>query len=222
MYKYNLFKDYSNKKTTRKTKNFRTIENKIISTYRDKEFFDGDRINGYGGYIYDGRWKKYAKKIIDKYHLNNNSKILQINCEKGFILNDILEINPKINVYGTENSHYAIDNSLKKIKKNIQFCDPFNLPYRKNYFDFVLAVGVVYTLNLTDIIKCLNEIQRVSKDSSFINLASYDNEKDYKLFKDWSLLGATYLKESEWLKVLKHVNYKGHYYFTNAGSLGLK
>ena len=34
-----------------------------------KEFFDGDRKCGYGGYKYDGRWKAVAQKIKDYYTL---------------------------------------------------------------------------------------------------------------------------------------------------------
>ena len=223
MQKYNLFSNYTNKKVKRiAKKNYRTINNKIISTYRDKEFFDGNRKNGYGGYIYDGRWKKYAKKIIKKYELTNKSKILHINCEKGFILNDIKEELPSINIYGTESSKYAINKSLKSVKSDIILTEPTKLPFKNNYFDFVLAIGVIYALSLTDAIKCLKEINRVSKNKSFINLASYKNNKDLQLFQKWSLLGVTFLRENEWISVLKHTKYKGNFYFTNASSLGLK
>jgi len=33
----------------------RTIENRIIATYRGEEYYDGDRNNGYGGFRYVGR-----------------------------------------------------------------------------------------------------------------------------------------------------------------------
>ena len=36
----------------------------------DKEYFDGTRDQGYGGYSYDGRWVKVAKKINKLYDLN--------------------------------------------------------------------------------------------------------------------------------------------------------
>ena len=223
MRRYNLFSNYTNKKTKRSVKNnYRTIENKIIATYRDKDFFDGNRSNGYGGYSYDGRWKKYAKKIIKRYKLSNKSKVLHINSEKGFILNDIKEVLPGIQVFGTENSKYAIKKTLKKVKPNIYFAEPTNLPFQNNYFDFALAIGVVYALSLTNAIKCLKEIIRVSKNKSFINLGSYSNKNDLELFNKWSLLGITLLKEKEWVKVLKHTNYKGDYYYTNSKSLGLK
>ena len=42
-------------------KNIRTIKNRIISGYRDKNFFDGDRNFGYGGFNYDGRWQKVGR-----------------------------------------------------------------------------------------------------------------------------------------------------------------
>jgi len=34
----------------------RTIRQPFLATYRGKEFYDGDRNCGYGGYSYDGRW----------------------------------------------------------------------------------------------------------------------------------------------------------------------
>ena len=45
----------------------RTIINKIHAWDLDKEYYDGLRINGYGGFRYDGRWKKIADKICKKH-----------------------------------------------------------------------------------------------------------------------------------------------------------
>ena len=85
-----------------------------------------------------------------------------------------------------------------------------------------MALGVVYTHNLTDVIQCLKEIQRVSKGKSFITLASYEDQNDFWLFKQWSLLGTTILHKDEWKEILKHANYSGDYFFTSAKSLSLK
>ena len=68
------------------------------------------------------------------------------------------------------------------------------LNYKDNEFDFVMALGVVYTHSLGDAIKCLKEIQRVGKGKSFITLASYEDQNDFWLFKQWSLLGTTILR----------------------------
>src|SRR5438045_3795439 len=34
----------------------RTIKNRLAALPRDREFFDGARENGYGGFVDDGRW----------------------------------------------------------------------------------------------------------------------------------------------------------------------
>jgi len=223
MKKFNLLKDYPKTKVKRiANSKTRTIKERIVSSYRDINLYDGSRKYGYGGFVYDGRWKIIAKKICKRYKLNNNSKILQLGCEKGFLLNDIQEIYPKISIVGVDMSKYAIQNSLKSVRNYLRYGSYTKLSFKKNEFDFVIALGVVYALNLSDAISCLKEIIRVSKNKSFINLSSYKTKRDYWLFKNWTLLGTTLLKENEWRTVLKHVNYKGDYYFTNSGTLQLK
>lgn len=222
MKKVNLLNVKKNPKIKRYVgSKLRNISNRINSTYRDKRLFDGNRNDGYGGFKYDGRWIPIAKKLSNKYKLNNKSKIIQLSCEKGFLLNDIKNLFPEMNITGIEQSDYAIKNSMKSIKKCIIKGNQDKLKlYKKNHFDFLLAIGVVYALNLTDAIKCIKEINRVSKNS-FINLASYKTKRDYWLFKQWSLLGTTILLEKEWIEILKHCKYKGDYYFTNAENLNL-
>ena len=68
----------------------------------------------------------------------------------------------------------------------------------------------------------LKNIQRLSKGKSFITLASYETEKDYWLFKDWTVLGSLLYKKEEWKKIMKYAGYKGYYSFTNSKKLNLK
>ena len=90
MRRFNLLGEYPQPKNPRYvSENLRKIKHRIVASYRDKEFYDGDRNFGYGGFKYDGRWKKVAVKICEEYKLNNNSSFLQLGCEKGFLLHDI-------------------------------------------------------------------------------------------------------------------------------------
>lgn len=222
MREFNLLQNYSSLKLRFVSKNLRTIKNRIIASYKGKEFYDGDRNNGYGGYKYDGRWTKVASDIFRIYKLNNKAKILQIGSDKGFLLNDIKLIKPFSTVRGVENSSYAISKTLPKVKKFIIKSDFTKLPFKNNYFDFVIAIGPIYTLNLSDAIKCLKEIKRVGMGKSFITLGSYDTIAEFNLFRYWTLLGCTILSKSEWVEVLKHCKYTGDYMFNTSKSLNLK
>lgn len=222
MREINLLEGYPSPKTPRLvSKNLRTIDHRLVATKRDENFYDGGREFGYGGFNYDGRWRKIAKKIIKLYSLHEQEKVLQINSEKGFLLSDLKKENSNLKIYGTETSEYAIQKTEDNIKENVIFSKPHTLPFTDNYFDFVIALGVVYTQNLDYALETLKEIIRVSKQNCFVTLASYTTQADYFLFKDWTLLGTTILKKSEWIKVLKSVKYEGDYYFTNAKTLEL-
>ena len=222
MNEFNLLKNYPTKKIKRYVgRGIRTIDHRILASLREKDFFDGDRNCGYGGYSYDGRWQSIAKDIIKKYKLKNGSKVLQISAEKGFLMYELIKQNPKIKVFGLETSNHAVSKSLNHVKKKIKKVENYIDFEIKGKFDFVIALGVVYTLTLGDVIKCLKIIQKLSHGKSFITLASYNNDKDYWLFKDWTVLGTTLLKKKDWKKVLKYAGYTGDYFFTDAKKLNL-
>jgi len=199
----------------------RTIRNRIIASYRDKEFYDGDRNNGYGGLKYDGRWVPIAKNMMEQYSLNSQSAVLQIGCDKGFLLHEFRQLCPAIKVRGTEISDYAIDCTMPSVKPFVQKASFTELPFADGEFDFVIAIGPVYSLNLPDAIKCLQEIQRVGKGKSFITLGAYETEEDFRLFRYWTLLGCSILSKEDWIEVLNHTGYTGDYKFNTAQSLNL-
>ena len=223
MKKVNLLESHPNPKNKRYvSENLRTIKHRIVASYRGKEFYDGKRIYGMGGFEYDGRWKLIANKICKKYKLGNKSSFLELSCKKGFLLHDLKNIAPKMKILGLETSEYAINKSIKDVRSKIKKINSYTkLNYKKNSFDFVMALGVVYEYDLSSAILVLKEIQRVSKGNSFVTLGSYKNEKEYKQLKQWTLLGTILLKETEWKQVLKHVKYTGDYYFVNAKELNL-
>lgn len=222
MREFNALRNYPQPKGPRYVgPNIRTIKNKIVASYRDKGYYDGDRNDGYGGFKYDGRWKIIVKSMCEDYRLTKDSALLQIGCEKGFLLHDFKEYFPSMKVRGVEVSDYAVAESMPLVKPYIVKSDFTKLPFENREFDFVIAIGVVYTLNLRDAISCLKEIQRVGKGNSFITLGAYRNEQGARLFKYWTLLGATILHVDEWIEVLKESGYTGDYQFVTAEYLDL-
>ena len=71
-------------------------------------------------------------------------------------------LNSRINLFGL-NSAYAKENTLKEVYNNTKGGDYLNLDYPDNHFDFVLAIGVVYSFNLKDAIKSILEIRNIKK-----------------------------------------------------------
>ena len=198
----------------------RKLKNKFIAWKLDKEYYDGDRNNGYGGFRYDGRWLKLLPRFIKKYKLTNNSKILDLGCKKGFIMKDLKILLPKARVYGIEDHLYPIKNAEKEIKNKIIYSNYYKIPFKKNYFDLVIGFSSIYKYNFNDVVKTINEINRVSKNS-FLTVASYANKKDRELFDKWTLLGTTILQKKEWQELFKILRYRGDYYFTTSKSLNL-
>ena len=197
----------------------RTIANRLIAMRRDAAFFDGDRQNGYGGYVYDGRQAETARRFCEHYSLDNASSVMQVQCEKGFLLYEFLQLNPLMRVRGTENSIYALSEAIRRVG-SMRFAQPTENPFKDKEFDLVIALGVVYALTLTDAVKCLQETERVGRHG-YVTLAAYETLADLELFRRWTLLGTTILKRDEWLEVMRHAGYRGDYSFVTAHTLGL-
>lgn len=189
--------------------------NREIAKKFGKEYFDGPRSQGYGGYKYDGRWVSIAKEIINHYKLGDNSKILDIGCAKGFLVKDLMDISSKIQAYGIDVSEYAIKNCHPNVIGRVHCGNAISLPFPNNSFDFVISINTIHNLSINDCKKALKEIIRVSKSNKyFIQVDAYYNEKDKKKFIDWMLTAKTYGTPEEWLRILDEINYKGDYYWT--------
>jgi SAM-dependent methyltransferase len=145
-----------------------SVKDKILSWKLDKEYFDGSREQGYGGYKYDGRWRQVAKDIIKHYSLKDNAKILDIGCAKGFLLEEFRRILKKSILCGVDISSYAISKSINK-GKYLSISNATCLPFGTNYFDLVLSINSLH--NILDIVNlklAFKEMKRVSKKNIYI------------------------------------------------------
>ena len=86
----NLLKNYPRSKRDTKLRGIKkTEEDRLIARKFGKEFFDGERKNGYGGFYYDPKfWKPVVPTFQKEYNLNSDSSILDVGCAKGFMIND--------------------------------------------------------------------------------------------------------------------------------------
>lgn len=225
--------------------NWRTDKNRIIARRFDREFFDGDRSNGYGGYYYDGRWINVSKRLEKRYNLNSSSSVLDIGCAKGFLLHDLQKVIPGIKVAGVDISEYALRRPMDGyarylVKNNIapQLAESLEekakeeiaglmilasadcLPYKDESFDLVLSINTTHNLPKERFEKAISEMLRVSKDKKkmFIQLDSYANEKQKKAMYNWNLTGITFMSDEEWFEYLPKLGYEGDFYGTRLES----
>lgn len=190
-----------------------TDEDRKIAKQFGKEFFDGNRLRGYGGYVYDGRWAKIAERFRDHYKLDNNSSVLDVGCAKGFMLHDFLKVIPGIKVAGIDISQYAIENAIESVKPYVFVANARDLPFKDKSFDLVVSINTVHNLPLEECKQSLREIERVGRKNAFIVVDSYRNEHEKKRMHMWNLTAKTYMHVEEWKNLFKEVGYTGDYYW---------
>jgi len=190
------------------------IQSMIIARKFEKDFWDGKRKYGYGGYKYiPGLLEPLAKKIIKYYKLTNSSKILEIGCGKGYLLYEIYKILPKIKIVGFDISKYAIKNSKKEIKKKLSVRRAEKTyPYKDKLFDLAICINTLHNLQIYKLEKAFKEINRVSK-CQYIVVESYKNEKELFNLQCWALTAEAFFSKNEWKWIFKKFKYNGEYEF---------
>ncbi len=180
----------------------------------DFDYWDGDRKYGYGGYKYlPGRWKPVAEKLISEYHLGPGSKVLDVGCGKGYLLYEMLLLQPDLDILGFDISEYAIVNSHAEVKEFIfQGKAEEKFDFKDNSFDLVISLGCIHNLNLNNVFSCVKEVQRVGKNG-YIMLESYRNEQELFNLQCWALTCETFLSNTEWEWLYNQLGYSGDYEF---------
>jgi ubiquinone/menaquinone biosynthesis C-methylase UbiE len=192
----------------------KTEEDRAIARKFGKEFFDGDRSHGYGGFSYNSRfWTPVVPTLKEHFSLTTDSSLLDVGCAKGFMLNDIVKAIPGIYLKGVDISEYAITNAIEGVKSNIQVADARELPFEDNSFDVVISINTVHNLGKDDLAKALQEIERVSKGKSFITVDAYDSKKEKERMYAWNLTAKTIMSVDEWIDFFSEVGYTGDYYW---------
>lgn len=194
----------------------RTDEVRQVARRFDKNFFDGERKYGYGGYNYNPRfWTEVVKDFKDYYELRDGSKILDVGCGKGFMVYDFLKLNSNFDIVGIDISDYAIKNCKKEVRKNLKVASCDDLPFEDDTFDLVISINTIHNLEKDGCSKSLREINRVSKKNKFIIVDAYRNDEEKKKMFAWNLTAKTIMHVDEWLKFFEENDYNGDYYWFN-------
>ncbi len=210
-----LLKNYpKTKRNTSARAETKTEKDRKIARKFDKEFFDGDRRYGYGGFQYNKKfWEPVVPTFVEYWNLNSNSSVLDVGCGKGFMLHDLKKKIPNLKISGIDISKYAIENSKEEVKNYLKVGDAKKLPFEDNSFDIVISINTIHNLGKDECAKALREISRVAKINSFITVDAYRNNEEKKKMFEWNLTAKTILSVDQWKSFFKENNYSGDYYW---------
>lgn len=177
----------------------------------DKDYWDGSRNTGYGGYRYDGRWLAVAQRMAAHYGLKPGARILDVGCGKGFLLHEFTRAVPGAQIAGLDVSRYALDQAMDEVKPFLQEGSAVSLPYPDQSFDLVVSINTLHNLRLPELERALKEIERVSRGHSYVLMDGYRNEQEKVNLLYWQLTCECFFTPEEWEWLFRQCGYTGDY-----------
>jgi len=196
----------------------RMVDDKVacmsVAKKYDFDYWDGDRRYGYGGYRYlAGRWKPVAEQLINTYGLKAGSKVLDVGCGKGFLLHEMLLLEPELEIKGFDISEHGLEQATDIVKPNLFIHKAQEvLDFSDDEFDLVISLGALHNLRLFELKLALKEIERVGMHG-YVMLESYRNEQELFNLQCWALTCESFFDSEEWIWLYKEFGYTGDYEF---------
>lgn len=178
-----------------------------------RDYWDGERQYGYGGYKYDGRWLPLARQIAEYYGIKAGDKILDVGCGKGFMLYEFTRAVPGVEIAGLDISQYGIDHSKEEVKPFLVQGHARKLPFPDKSFDFIYSNTTLHNLPPQDLYPAIKEIERVRRRDAWIGVESFRNEREKANLLYWQLTCEAFYSVEGWRWWFEHCGYKGDYGF---------
>ncbi len=178
----------------------------------DRDYWDGERHVGYGGYCYDGRWRRVAEAMVAHYGLKPGDRILDVGCGKAFLLYEFTQVLPGCEIAGIDLSSYAVENAKEEARPFLRLGDACDLScYESNSFDFVFSINTLHNLYLQSLWPALEEIERVGKNHKHITVEGYRTEAEKVNLMYWQLTCRGFHTPTEWEFLFEKTRYSGDY-----------
>jgi ubiquinone/menaquinone biosynthesis C-methylase UbiE len=192
-----------------------TDADKALSRQFGRDYFDGDRMHGYGGYHYHPRfWTDTVALMREHYCLANDAAILDVGCGKGFMLQDFGVLMPEARLEGLDVSSYALENAHPGVKDRLRVGDARKLPYPDKSFDLVAAINVAHNFELQECAQAILEVQRVARHHAFIVVDAWRNDAEKLALEKWVLTCVTAMHVQDWAAFFSRIGYTGDWTWT--------
>lgn len=179
-----------------------------------RDYWDGDRKFGYGGYRYDGRWRPLAERMAKHYGLKAGDKILDVGCGKAHLLYELTQAVPGVEVAGIDVSQYGIDNAKEEVRPYLRVGNAVSLPWPDKTFDFVFSMATLHNLEVFDLFKAIREIERVGKGAKkYIMVESWRNDREKVNMLYWQITCESFYSVKAWEWIYAQCGYAGDWGF---------
>src|SRR5215472_9079982 len=189
-------------------------ENIRIARQYGREYFDGSRDTGYGGYRYDGRWLPIAEDMIAHFGLKAGDRVLDVGAAKGFLVKDFMKVCPGLEAFGLDISRYALMTCEPEVVGRLHLGTATDLPFPDGSFKAAISLNTIHNFDRAGCICALAELQRVSNGCAFVQVDSYRTPEQKAIFEDWVLTAKFHDYPDGWIKLFKEAGYTGDYYWT--------
>lgn len=184
----------------------RAEAHRVIARRFDREFFDGSRDTGYGGYHYDGRWAAVALRMKQYYGLKSGAKVLDVGCAKGFLVHEFRKIG--IDAKGLDVSRYALANAYGEVGKFLMHRGADKIP--DDNYSLIISINTLHNLERNDLCAALKHMQQVSL-YNYITVDAYETDEQRNRMMAWNLTAKTILHVNDWLMLFDECGYTGDY-----------
>lgn len=176
-----------------------------------KDYWDGDRRFGYGGYFFrDGYWNLLAEQLIGAYGLGSGSSVLEVGCGKGFLLATLKRMIPGLTVRGIDISEYALKEAHSDVKDFLLHGDATALPFPDASFDLIISINVFHNLEAPELERALTEFSRVGVNR-YLVVESFESEEQKANLLMWQLTCQAFHTPRAWEWWFEKTNYKGDF-----------
>ena len=179
----------------------------------DVEYWDGDRRTGYGGFTYDGRWRKVADALAEHYGLRAGDRVLDVGCGKAFLLYDLTQAVPGIEVTGLDVSRYGLEHAKEEVRDSLVEGTASDLPFENDSFELVISINTLHNLKNFELDAALREIERVGNRDKYVVVESYRNEQEKANLLYWQLTCESFCTPEEWEWWFERTGYSGDHSF---------
>jgi SAM-dependent methyltransferase len=189
-------------------------ESAAVARKWGRDYWDGERRYGYGGYHYDGRWRPLAQALIDRYGIKSGMRVLDVGCGKGYLLYEFTQILPELTIAGIDISQYGVENGKEEVRPFLKVGSAVELPYPDHSFDLVVSLGVLHNLPLEDVFRAVPEIERVGRGAAkYLMVESFRNEREKANLLYWQLTCLSFHSPETWAWIYGKCGYTGDHGF---------